>query len=292
MGRLEQEFTTRQYMKSSDFEFFHYKDEPTLEVGFHNHDFYEIYFFISGNVNFIIEGKNYHLKPGDIFLINNREIHKPLLEDGCVYERFVIWVNPEFIKRYSTDGTNLSRCFDSTSKNKHNLLRPSATMLNHIKNIILRLNSTCNNDGYGSDILRNVYLTELLTYLNIAYMDAYKENIQEDIVYNKKVNEVIHYINDNLNEDLSLDTLSKKFFTSKYHLLREFKKYTGYTPHDYALQKRLINARTLLREGYRILDICQSCGFGDYSNFSRSFQKIYNMTPKEYRENVQQTGIM
>lgn len=288
MGRLEQEFTPRQYMKNDDFEFFHYKDEPTLEVEFHNHDFYEIYFFISGKVNFIVEGKSYNLKPGDIFLINNKEIHKPILEYGCIYERVVIWVNPDFINRYSTDGSNLSRCFDSTSRNKHNLLRPSTNMLNLIKSIIAKLNNSCTGESFGNDILRNIYLVELLTYLNIAYLDIYKENIQEDIIYNQKINEVIHYINDNLSEDLSLETLSNKFYTSKYHLLREFKKYTGYTPHSYALQKRLINARTQLKDGCRISDICQSCGFGDYSNFSRSFQKVYNITPKQYRKSAQQ----
>ena len=292
MRQLEHEFTTRQYMKSNDFEFFHYKDDPPQEVSFHNHDFYEIYFFISGNASFIIEGKYYYLKPGDIFLINNREIHKPFLEEGCIYERFVIWVNPEFIKNHSTEGTNLSRCFDSTSKNKHNLLRPNTNMLNQIKNVIFKLNNASTGKSYGDDILKDLYLIELLVYLNMAYLDAYKENAQEDIVYNRKVNEVIHYINDNLSEELSLDTLSKKFFISKYHLLREFKKYTGYTPHDYALHKRLINARTLLRDGCRISDICQSCGFGDYSNFSRSFQKVYGITPKQYRETSQNAGVV
>jgi len=243
LKRLEQEFTTRQYMKSSDFEFFHYKDEPSLEVSFHNHDFYEIYFFISGNVNFIIEGKCYQLKSGDILLINNQEIHKPVVDSGCVYERFVIWVNPNFIRKYSTEKTNLEKCFVSTSKKKYNLLRPNANMLNQIKTLVYRLNKVCIEGGYGSDILGNIYLVELLTYLNMAYLDAYKENIPEDIIFNKKVSEVIHYINDNLSENLSLEALSRRFFTSKYHLLREFKKYTGYTPHDYALHKRLINAR-------------------------------------------------
>ncbi len=290
MRSLEQAFTPRQYMKSTDFEFFHYKDEPTLEIGSHNHDFYEIYFFISGKVDYIVEGKSYHLKPGDIFLINDKELHKPQVEHGCIYERVVIWVKPEFISRHSTEETNLLKCFDSTSRNKHNLLRPSTSMLNYIRNIISRLNTVCISDSFGNDILRNIYLVELLTYLNIAYLDTYKENVQDDIIYNQKVNEVIRYINDNLSEDLSLEVLSKKFYTSKYHLLREFKKYTGYTPHSYALQKRLINAKAQLRDGCRISDIYQSCGFGDYSNFSRSFQKVFHMTPKQFRESEQQSG--
>ncbi|HEX2946907.1 MAG TPA: AraC family transcriptional regulator [Clostridia bacterium] len=309
MSHLEKIFTSRQYMKSGDdFELFHYKDEPPLEIGFHNHDFYEIYFFISGKVTYIVEGKSYNAKPGDIFLINNREVHKPVMEYGCVYERIVIWINPDFIKRNSTAGTNLSSCFDSTLKSKQNLLRPSANMQTMIRSTVSRLEQVCtdssdssgswnngshgsntefgNKGGFGIDILGNIYLIELLTYLNMAYFDSYKESIQDDIVFNRKISDIIHYINSNLAEPLSLDTLSKKFYISKYHLFREFKKYTGYTPHEYALHKRLIHSREQLKEGNRISDICQSCGFGDYSNFYRSFIKVYGMTPKEFQQSL------
>jgi len=290
-------------MKSGDdFELFHYKDEPPLDIGFHNHDFYEIYFFISGKVTYIVEGKSYNPKPGDIFLINNREVHKPVMEYGCVYERIVIWVDPAFIKRNSTEGTNLSSCFDSTLKNKQNLLRPSANMQALIRSTVSRLEQVCtdsfensgfgsngsfgNSGGFGSDILGNVYLIELLTYLNMIYFDSYKESIQDDIIVNRKISDIIHYINNNLAEPLSLDTLSKRFYISKYHLFREFKKCTGYTPHEYALHKRLIHSREQLKEGNRITDICQSCGFGDYSNFYRSFIKVYGMTPKEFQQSL------
>ncbi len=327
MSRLEKIFTSRQYMKSGDdFELFHYKDEPPLEIGFHNHDFYEIYFFISGKVTYIIEGKSYNAKPGDIFLINNREVHKPVMEYGCIYERIVIWIDPDFIKRNSTESTNLTSCFDSTLKSKQNLLRPSANMQAMIRSTVSRLEQVCTDNtengsigssgshgsngdsggkggfgnnasrssltdfgekgGFGLDILGNVYLIELLTYLNMAYFDSYKESIQDDIIFNRKISDIIHYINNNLAEPLSLDMLSKKFYISKYHLFREFKKYTGYTPHEYALHKRLIHSREQLKEGSRISDICQSCGFGDYSNFYRSFIKVYGMTPKEFQQGL------
>ncbi len=363
MSRLEKIFTSRQYMKSGDdFELFHYKDEPPLEIGFHNHDFYEIYFFISGKVTYIIEGKSYTAKPGDIFLINNREVHKPVMEYGCVYERIVIWIDPDFIKRNSTETTNLLSCFDSTLKSKQNLLRPDANIETMIRSTVSRLEQVCtdnaensgfgnsgsignkashgNNGGFGNkashashvgfgnnashenngssgddsslasltdfgnkgshaskggyggisgfgvDILGNVYLIELLTYLNMAYFDSYKESIQDDIIFNRKISDIIHYINNNLAEPLSLDMLAKKFYISKYHLFREFKKYTGYTPHEYALHKRLIHSREQLKEGSRISDICQSCGFGDYSNFYRSFIKVYGMTPKEFQQSL------
>lgn len=281
-----QDFTERQFMVSPDFEFYHYRDEPNLKVEYHNHDFYEIYFLISGKVNYIIEGRAYVLKPGDILLINNKELHKPVIEPGAVYERVVVWINPEFIRKKITDGTNLFMCFESTSINNFNLLRPEAEMLNTIKHIVTKLNRVCSNISYGSNILKELYLTELIVYLNRAYLETREEDIEEDVTYDPKVSEIILYINRNLNADLSLDALSTRFYTSKYHLLREFKKHTGYTLHNYIHQKRLIAAKAHLKAGMRVTDVCRICGFGDYSNFIRAFRKAYKTSPRKYAGNM------
>jgi len=286
MDSLEQPFTHRQYMVSSDFEFFHYRDEPQLEVAYHNHEFYEIYFLISGKVTYIIEGKSYTLKAGDILLINNEELHKPIIEKGQIYERIIIWVNPDFIKRHCTQSSNLFTCFESTSKIRFHILRPGVEMIGIIKSLVVKLNKVCISTSFAGDILKEIYLTELIIYLNRAYLATYTDDITDDIgkdiAYNPMINDIIDYINHNINEDLSLEALSSKFYTSKYHLLRKFKRYTGYTLHYYIHQKRLITAKALLRDGMRIVDVCQACGFEDYSNFIRVFCKAYNISPKKY----------
>lgn len=269
-------------MLNSNFEFFHCVDEPELEVEYHNHDFYEIYFFISGKVSYIVEGKSYTLKSGDILLVNNKELHKPIIEHGDIYERIVIWINPEFIKRFCTQDSDFFMCFESTSKNKYNLLRPGTEMLSIIKSVVTKLDRACSNISYGNDILKENYMAELIVFLNRAYLATDIGDIEEDIVYNSKINDIIHFINQNLSEDLSLQALSSKFYTSKYHLLRQFKKHSGYTLHNYIHQKRLITAKVLLREGMRIADVCQTCGFNDYSNFIRVFSKAFNISPKKY----------
>ncbi|MFZ5988754.1 MAG: AraC family transcriptional regulator [Bacillota bacterium] len=291
MSPSEQKFTSRQYMITLDYEFFHYKDEPTLEVEYHNHDFYEVFFFISGKVTYIIEGKTYRLKPGDIILINNKELHKPLIESGEDYERIVVWIDPGYIASLCTDSTDLLMCFESSARKKYNLLRPGAESLQNLKNIILKLEMANSSSGFGCSILRNVYLTELIVYLNRAYLDTREEEIEIDIAYNKKISEMIKYINLNLNEDLSLETLSAKFYISKYHLLREFKKNTGYTIHRYIQQKRLIMAKILLKENMKVTEVCLRCGFGDYSNFIRSFKKEFGISPKKYCAKSQGTVL-
>lgn len=282
VNNTNQPFTHRQYMLSENFEFFHYKDNGPLEVEYHKHDFFEIYFLISGMVTYIIEGKSYTLKPWDIVLINNKELHKPIINHGSIYERIVIWVNPDFISKISTPHSDLNMCFESTLKNKYNLLRPGTEILNIIKVILGKLNRILFTDSFGSEILKELYLTELIVFLNKAFTDTDFVDIGDDVSYNPKINEIINYINQNLAKDLSLDVLSSKFYSSKYHLLREFKKHTGYTPHEYITLKRLITSKELLRSGMSISDVCIECGFNNYSNFIRSFTNAFNISPKKY----------
>lgn len=277
-----QDFTFRQYMETNDFELFHYRDCVPVEVDFHNHDFYEIYLFLSGNVTYVIEGKSYKLSPGDILIINNKELHKAFIEEGVPYERIVIWINPDYIRALGSDNTNLLLAFDSSSNNKLNLLRPNGDVTDNIYNIVEKLGTACNGHDFGSDLLKRAYILELLVYLNRAYRIPARKETELSVTYNDKITKIIHYINQNLNGDVSLQTLASKFYLSKYHLLREFKKNTGYTVHRYIQQKRLIMARELLKDNKQITEVCSQCGFGDYSNFIRSFRKEFGTSPKRY----------
>lgn len=61
---IKEEFDPRQVMTERYYEFHHSYNETPPTVEFHQHPFYEIFFFISGNVNYIIEGRSYKLRPG------------------------------------------------------------------------------------------------------------------------------------------------------------------------------------------------------------------------------------
>lgn len=282
MQKTTQGFTQRQHMITHDFEFFHYKDEPGVEIGYHNHDFYEIFFFISGEVNYLLEGKAYKLLPGDIVIVNNRELHRPLIEKGKPYERIVIWVNPRFIKEQSDEGSDLLNCFSDSSKRKQNIIRPDAELSLLLKALMAKLERAYFNTSYGSIVLRRLYLTELLVHINRYLIYGRDIFIEQDIEYNEKVSNIIDYINNNIDSELSLDQIADKFYISKYHMLREFKRYAGYTLHSYIQKKRLIAAKEMLKQGVRIVDVSSRCGFGDYSNFYRTFKKSFGLSPREY----------
>lgn len=274
-------FSSRQVMNSDDFELFHYSDNIPINVEYHNHDFYEIFYFISGKVKYIIEGKTYTLKPNDILLTNNKELHKPVIENGMNYERIVIWINPSFVKKIESNETNLTLCFEDSSKHHYNLLRPNIDLFHVINKIYEKLEKSYINNNYGDNLLRKIYITELLIYLNRAYFDTPKE-IDIDIKHNSKISDVIQYINENLCEDLSLDTLSKNFYISKYHLSRQFKQYVGFTIHQYIMKKRLIIAKIHLHDGASIDSAYIHSGFNNYQNFIKAFKDEFGLSPKKY----------
>lgn len=275
-------FTYRQNIEATDFELFHYQDSEPREVEMHTHDFYEIYLFLSGNVSYIIEGKTYNLKPKDILIITNKELHKAFIKKGAIYERIVIWITPDYIKSLNTDKTDLLHVFNSSSYNRYNLLRTRPDIMQYIYDIVEKLGMSCNSQAFGSDVLRKVYITELLVFLNRAYQVSTGKDMELDVTHNDKITAIIQYINENLDGDTSLKILSSIFYLSKYHLLREFKKNTGYTIHKYILHKKLMLARELLHDSVQITEICSKCGFGDYSNFIRTFRKEFGVSPKKY----------
>lgn len=117
MKRNLHKFFTRKYMISSDYEVFHFLNSDIPLLYLHHHDFYEIYLFISGDITYLIEGKSYDIKPGDIILINTKELHQAVINSMKVpYERIVLWINKSFLQELSSQETDLTLCFESVKK--------------------------------------------------------------------------------------------------------------------------------------------------------------------------------
>lgn len=276
-------FTPRQTMRQPDFECYHYLDTVPPVVDFHEHPFYEVFFFLSGDVRYTIEGRTYQLRPGDILLTGSRDIHRPDVRPGKAYERYVIWIHPSLIDRLRRTGDDLAACFADADARAYKLVRPDSAALTQLKTMCDRTISAQRETGFGSGALSLIYLIEFLIHLNRAYF-ATPEAIRRDVTENSKVNEAVAYINAHLAEDLSLDRLSRALYVSKSHLNRSFKEYTGLTLYQYIIKKRLVAARSMLREGAPVMEACMKCGFNDYSNFLKAFKREFGKNPREFLE--------
>ena len=84
----------KHYMHTNDFELDHHRDITYPAVEPHYHEFYELLYFISGHVDYIIGDEIYHLQNDDLLIIPPNVMHNPIFEDFRVpYERYVMWIS-------------------------------------------------------------------------------------------------------------------------------------------------------------------------------------------------------
>ena len=277
-----QVFDPRQSMTRANFEVFHYRDAKFEGVAVHQHDFYEVYFFISGNVEYSVEGKSYHLNKGDLLLINPLELHQPRIgPDQNPYERIVLWINKTYLSRLCTNNTSLSQCFDNTNPQHTNLLRLTKAQQNYISSKLSELIEETRSADYGSDLAAEAILTRFLVELNRLTLSTDKK-VDTDKTTTPLVSEVLSYINHHYCEKISLSTIADEFFVSKYYLSHAFHSVVGTSVNRYITLKRLINAKQMLSSGIKPTTAAIHCGFNDYAGFYRAFTAEYGITPKEY----------
>ena len=137
--------------------------------------------------------------------------------------------------------------------------------------------------GFGWDLNCQAILIRLLVELNRQVLDT-PGGLEVTEESSGIVADVLRYINENFNNEISLDSLSDHFFISKYHLSREFKRLVGTSVYRYIIQKRLIMAKQKMLAGMSPTDVYCNCGFGDYANFYRAFRGEYGISPKEFCE--------
>jgi AraC-like DNA-binding protein len=267
---------------NEDFHFFNLKDQKKNEFEFHYHDFNKIIIFISGDVTYIIEGKSYKLKPWDILLVGRNDLHRPIISTDAPYARMILWLNPLFLEQHNKDNSNLLSCFQLASERKLNLIRLNNMQINSLKENLTALETEIQDIDFGSTILKNALFLQFMVKINRLYrrMDINKE--LEDIKYDPRIEDILSFINSNLDKDLSIDMISKEFYLNKYYLMHLFKEETGYTLYSYIQKKRIIKASDLIKSGMLSGDVCSLCGFGDYSSFVRAFKKEFQLSPKQY----------
>lgn len=275
---------TKEALKSGylleKFRLFHLKDDSPKEYEYHYHDFHKLIWFISGEVEYHIEGKSYKLEPHDILLVNRGEIHKPFVKPGTVYERYVFYISTDFLAEHSEGKDSLDVCFQMVFREQGNVIRLSPSESRSLFETVKLLDQADGEVQYAGEMYSRILFLKLLIELNRCCLRN-PEVFHKMARYDKKVVEIIHYINENLASDLTIEALSDKFFLSKYHMMRKFKEETGYSMHQYILEKRILAARNLILAGSAATVASVECGFKDYSTFSRAYKKLLGQLPSE-----------
>lgn len=263
-----------------DFEIFYNQDINLSSVDLHEHDYYELYYFISGNIEFTLEEKTFPLKPHRLLFIPPHTLHNlKVINNASDYTRFVLWFSKDLLKQLSTTDTNFLKIFDGQINNPFKLSYDMRFEIHSSLQEILYLHQS---NDLGDDALCYSAVIKLLVYL--LRVTSYKNYNLGSSEYNN--DELLlfiqNYVNNNIYEPIDIDTIADEVFLSRTHLERLFKEKMDLSIFEYIRKKKLHLAQQDLLKGYSSQSVSNRYSFGDYSSFYRAFKKEFQMSPSHY----------
>lgn len=279
INNLSSVFLNRQYMISKDFEIYYYKDRNLRNVEIHSHEYYEFYFFLEGEVTMFYSDSSHRMKNGDMVIIPPGMQHHVQIHDPAVpYRRVVFWITKSFLSKLSVHSEEflfLTGKADDSGFAWHF----NEVTFNTVQRKIFHVIEEIFSDRFGRRMAVALGINDLLLFLNrTVYESLHPERYGKS---EKKLDRnLIRYIEEHINEDLRLDTLSELFFVSKYHISHLFKDKMGISLHQYILKKRLAMSKDALINGRKPSEVFREYGFSDYSVFYRAFVKEFGLSPQ------------
>ena len=263
-----------------DWRLFHLSSAVPEPPDWHYHTFHKLIVFLGGPAGYGVEGRSYPLEPGDVVLVPKGCIHRPELAPGAAYERAIVYISPDFLRRRSTAACDLETCFHRARERFEFVVRPRGGRA-ELSRLLAALERAGREDAFGGALLQDaLFLQLLITASRAAEQPAQPVHAR---VRDEKVAALLQYLAAHLTEPVSIDALAARFYVSKYHMMRRFKAETGYTIHSYLTSKRLMLARERIAAGQPATEVCFACGFRDYSTFARAYRKLFSEPPRAAR---------
>lgn len=221
-----------------------------------------VFITLSGEGAMEIDGVKYKLKKNTVaYIPKNKKLCYYTPKNG-LWEFY--WIHPcgEFYENLLKETDKRKTYLNKTTHTK--------TYSEIIENI-LKLSS-----GFGvkydTEISKNI--SDLLHTLIVDLFSI----SEEELSLSEKAKS---YFNENKSVNVNVESCAKHLFVSSSHLIREFKKETGITPHKYLLEERLKEADTLLRlTALSVKEIAALTSFSSSAHLVNAYKKRFGKTPK------------
>lgn len=236
----------------------------------HVHGNHTISVIKNGVMDAFMQGQNVHLGNVHIVMLNPDVVHSNASEYKKDYKQYSLYLSSSFMKKLQDFGMPPGEIFFKEGALENKLL---AIKLLHFfeqdeQNSLCPLDFECQFVSLVSElILKNSSVTSLEKLNN------------HDIVIRKAK----EYINDNYQDNFSLEDLAKELDISKYHFVRLFKEKTFLSPMSYLMVRRIEKAKEKLQKGSTLIQAAHECGFYDQSHLNKRFKSVFGITPKEYK---------
>lgn len=239
----------------------------------HWHRSIEIFAVCSGELEFYVDDRQWHLAPGNFMIVNSNEVHS--IDSPLPNETIVLQIPLKLFEGYFTGEQFIWFSHEPGRRDER------------FMELIRELYEVYSRKACGYDMQMKSIFYQIMYLLVKDY-----RLIEVDEVFvrkNKNLNKlsaITSYMKENYTGDLTLEEVAKVFDYSPNYLSRMFQKYAGITFKSYVQSIRLDYAVKDLDDGrYSITEVALKNGFSGSKALARAFRKKYGMLPSDYREN-------
>lgn len=258
-----------------------HSSRETMRITFneHHHTECELSLILEGRGIYAVHGRSYEFQRGDIFLFGSNEAHcvteidEPLEFLNIQFEPRILWEHSET--------TELLNLFAARSRSFENRFTEREPVL---KGLILEIERELTERAECFLIRTKYLLFSALVHMirTYDYTDP-RRAINSPSAVTKSLSRSIQYINENLENKLTLKEISDVACMTPTYFSTVFKRYNGISPWEYITIKRVEKAIEMLREtDMTKLEIAERCGFSSSSNFYKAFIHVTGKRPGEY----------
>ena len=268
-----------------DYEGFYGVTENMRYYGLHCHDFYECYIHLQGAKYFGIDNEVYQLEPNQLVLIPPFHMHGLMTEDPLIYyERAFLYLSGDMLRQLGIQQLDLVGMMAENAKNQRFMFTLAPKAARTCADLMQEVQK---NNQRHSPWDRFSDFSYILPFLRIVLETMqHSAHVHPTVSIQPIMQQILIYINEHFTDPLTLKELSTSFGVSISTLSHDFYRYIHHSVYDYILYRRVVYAKQLMFEDKPLSDICYQCGFRNYSNFLRAFQKISGTSPSEYRKQL------
>jgi len=259
---------------------------PTREFLHHYHDCYELYYLYSGERYYFIQDKTYHVTGGSMVLISPNIIHRTGNLGSFGYDRMLIHFSKDLLQELLTvcPGVNPYKNLEE----EIHLISLDERQQSFVENLLHTMEKEYHGNNLRETSHIKLTLLQLLLFLNDCKPNRQDAALTELNNTQKLMFEILGYINNHYFEDLSLESISEKYFLSTYYFSRTFKDATGFHFVEYLSNVRIKEAKKLLlNSGLTMDEIASAVGFHSNTHFGRVFKQIVGCSPSAYKKKEQ-----
>lgn len=232
----------------------------------HMHNGYEIFYFVRGDAEYIIEGSVYKLRSGDLLFISPRKFHYLNPVSDATYERFVIHFSlesvPEELRDFVVNSNEIYRISKGSLADRFfSMWAESETLFS---------------EAELEEYLKTV-LPQVILYIKYLPDESRIKPIRRDTT----LEGILQYIDSHPTEQLTAESLSSKFYMSGSWIVHTFKKNLGISLMQYIQKKRILYAEALIQSGIPPTEAAKLCNYDSYSTFYRQYKKILGVSPMD-----------